>query len=166
LIKHGVIFGLLLFLLYINELLQFVNNKSTPILFANDTSNLFTHSNTTELNSNTYTVFETVNTLFKNSYLSLNLKKNRHCVHFKTRNSPAIDIKTGYNKKLIPSVLSTKFLGYNYFMHVIMENAYKSTTLSTACYVIRFIKPLMYHKTLILIYYSLVHIVLSHGIIF
>jgi len=47
------------------------------ILFANDTSILFTHSDTTELNSNTYTILETVNTWFKNNYISLNFgKKN------------------------------------------------------------------------------------------
>jgi len=28
-------------------------------------------------------------------------------------NSPAIDMKIGYNNKLIPSVISTKFLGLN-----------------------------------------------------
>jgi len=38
-------------------------------------------------------------------------KAYNHCIHFKTRNSPAIDMKIGYNNKLIPSVLSTKFLG-------------------------------------------------------
>jgi len=81
------------------------------ILFANDTSILFTHSDTTELNSNTYTILETVNTWFKNNYISLNFgKKKPHSVHFKTRNSPAIDMKIDYNNKLIPSVLSTKFL--------------------------------------------------------
>jgi hypothetical protein len=43
-----------------NDLPQFVNNKCTPMLFADDTSILFTHSNTTQLNSGTHTVFETV----------------------------------------------------------------------------------------------------------
>jgi len=41
----------MMFLLYINGLPHFVNNKSTPILFADDTSILFTHSDTTEFNS-------------------------------------------------------------------------------------------------------------------
>jgi hypothetical protein len=35
-----------------------------------------THSDTTELKSNTDTVFETTNIWFKNYYPSLNLKKN------------------------------------------------------------------------------------------
>jgi hypothetical protein len=61
-IKHGVpqgsILGPMIFLLYINDLPHFVNNKCTPILFADDTSILFTHSDITEFNCNTYTVFE------------------------------------------------------------------------------------------------------------
>jgi len=41
-----------------------------------------------------------------------------------------------------------------------------TTKLSTTCYVIRSVKSLMSHKTLLLIYYSLFHRVMSHGIIF
>jgi hypothetical protein len=62
-------------LLYINDLPQFVNKKSTPILFANDTSILFIYSYTTECNSNNHTVLETINTWFKNIYLSLDFGK-------------------------------------------------------------------------------------------
>ena len=76
LIKHGIpqgsILGPLLFLLHIDDLPQFTNNKSTPVLFANDTSILFTYSNTTELNSTIHTVFETIHTWFKNNYGPLN----------------------------------------------------------------------------------------------
>jgi len=44
-------------------------------VFADDTGTIFTHSNTTELNSNTHTVFETKNTWSKNNYHSLNFEK-------------------------------------------------------------------------------------------
>jgi hypothetical protein len=44
-----------------NELPQFVNNKSAPILFADDANILFTHSNTTEFNSDTHTPSATIN---------------------------------------------------------------------------------------------------------
>jgi len=44
-------------------------------LFADDIGTFFTHSNTTEVNSNTHIVFETINTWFKNNYHSLNFEK-------------------------------------------------------------------------------------------
>jgi hypothetical protein len=79
LIKHGVpqgsILGPMIFLLYVNGFPHFVNNKSTPVLFTDDTSILFTHSDSTEFNSNTHTVFETINPWLKNNYLSLNFEK-------------------------------------------------------------------------------------------
>ena len=96
------------------------------------------------MNSNTDTVFDTKNTWFK----------KLNCIHLKVRNSPAIDMKIGYNNKLIPSVPSTKFLCFTidstltWGVHI--DNL--TTKLRTACYVIRSIKPLMSHKILLLIY--------------
>jgi hypothetical protein len=79
LIKHGLpwgyILGPLLFLFYIDDLIQFANNKSTPMLFADDTSILFAYSNTIELNSTIHAVFETIHIWFKNNYHSLNFEK-------------------------------------------------------------------------------------------
>jgi hypothetical protein len=76
LIKHGSpqgsIRGPLLYLLYIGDLPQFANNKSTLTLFADNTSILFTYSNRTEPNSNIHTLFETIQTWFKNNYGTLN----------------------------------------------------------------------------------------------
>jgi hypothetical protein len=51
-----------------------MNNKSVTILFAHDTSILFTHSNITEFNANTYTFSEIINTWFKENYHSLNFE--------------------------------------------------------------------------------------------
>jgi hypothetical protein len=70
-------------------------------------------------------------------------------------------MKIGYNSKLIPSALSKKFLGLT--IHIRRMQSWRihvdhlTIKLSSACYVIKSIKPLMTHKTLQLVYHSLFH---------
>jgi hypothetical protein len=69
LIKHGVpqgsIQGPTLLLIYINDLPAVINKKAIPVLFANDTSILFTHNNFMEFHVNIETVLGNVNMWFK-----------------------------------------------------------------------------------------------------
>jgi len=55
-IKHGVqqgsVLGPTLFLLYINDLPAVINKKAIPVLFADDTSIVFTRSNFMEFHVN------------------------------------------------------------------------------------------------------------------
>ena len=87
--KHAVLQGsvlrALLFLIYMNDLPEFINNKSIPTLFA-ATSVLFTHSHTTEFNANTDRVFEIINIGLQDNYRSLNFEKKTRYIHSKTRN--------------------------------------------------------------------------------
>jgi hypothetical protein len=105
--------------------------------------------------------------LFNKNYISLHFGKT-HYAHFKTRNSPYIDMKIAFNYKLILNALSTKFLGLTFdgMLSWRMHIDHPATKLASACYVIRSIKPLMCHKTLLLIYHSLFHTGMSYGKIF
>ena len=69
--------------------------------------------------------------------------------------------------KLIPIVPSTKFLWFTIdrTLKCGVHIDYLTTKLSIACYVIRSIKPLMSHKTLLLIYHPHIHIVVICGLI-
>jgi len=69
-----------------------------------------------------------------------------------------IDMKLGYNNnKLISTILSTKLLGLTIDSTLSCRKHIDHLTskLSTACYAVRSIKPLMSHKTLLGIYNSL-----------
>jgi hypothetical protein len=112
-IKHGVpqgsILGPLLFLLYINDLPKIMNKKSLPILFADDTSILFTSSYHTNYSRELRTVFELINKWFQGSFLSLNFEKP-HYIHYITKSNQTTSMKIGYDDKLIPNISHTKFL--------------------------------------------------------
>jgi len=82
-VKHGVpqgsILGPLLFLLYINNLRKIINKTSAPIIFADDTTILFAHSNPIDFNKNIYIVFITSNKWLTANQQSLNFNKNKLC---------------------------------------------------------------------------------------
>jgi hypothetical protein len=101
--RHGVPQGSmlrpLLFLLYINDLPNFVKDKSKAILFADDTSIIVTNFNSTDFISDVTTAFEYLNKWFRANSLSLNFDK-AHFLQFKTKNGPQVNLDISYaNKK-------------------------------------------------------------------
>jgi hypothetical protein len=64
-VPQGSVLGPLLFLLYINDLPKILNKFSTPIIFADDTSILFSHSNVNDLNRNIRITIEILNGWFR-----------------------------------------------------------------------------------------------------
>jgi hypothetical protein len=81
---QGSTLGLLLFLLYINDLPKIINKTSAPIIFANDTNILFAHSNLIDFNKKIYVVFTTLNKWLRANQLSSNSNKTNY-VHFTTK---------------------------------------------------------------------------------
>jgi hypothetical protein len=77
-VRHGVpkgsVLGPLLFLLYANDLPKIINKTST-IIFADDTSILFTHTNLIDFNKNIHIVFTALNKWLRAYQLSLILIK-------------------------------------------------------------------------------------------
>ena len=69
--------GPLLYLIFINDLPKFVNDKSVPILFAEDTSILLSHSNSTDFNNIINTVFKILSDWFKQNLFSLKFTKTQ-----------------------------------------------------------------------------------------
>ena len=113
-VRHGVpqgsVLGSLLFLLYINDLPKIINTTSAPIIFADDTSILFTRSNPIDFNKNIYTVFITLNKWLTANQLSLNFNKTKY-VHFTTKRNMSVNLKIGFNNNFITNSSYTKFLG-------------------------------------------------------
>ena len=100
--------------LYINDLLRIINKTSAPIIFADDTSILFAHSNLIDFNKNIHIVFATLNKWLRANHLSLNflsLNFNKtNYVHFTTKRNRTVNLKIGFNNNFISSSSYMKFL--------------------------------------------------------
>ena len=96
-------FGTFVFLIFINDLPKFINDKSVPILFADDTSILVSHPDPMVFYNTINIVFPTLHDWFKQNLLSLNFSKT-HFIKFTTKNNNQIEIKINYDNKLIPAI--------------------------------------------------------------
>jgi len=64
-----------LFLIYVNDLPKSVSNKSSPILFADDTSFIIVNHDETKFKFNTNEIFNEINKWFHSNILMLNYDK-------------------------------------------------------------------------------------------
>jgi hypothetical protein len=143
-VPHGSILGPPLFLLYRNDLPKIINKTSAPIIFGDDTSILFTHSNLIDFNKNISTVFTTLNKWLRVNQLSLNFNKTNY-VYFTTKKNMSVNLQIGFNNNFITNSFYTKFLGvtmnntlsWNNHIDLLVKK------LSKACYIIRNAKTYM-----------------------
>jgi hypothetical protein len=106
-VPQGSVFGPLLFLICVNDLPKIINNKPIPILFADNTSILVTHTNFIDINNNIHKTFIILNKCFKINLLSLNFNKT-YFIHFTT--NITIDLNIGHEDKLICKLPTQNFL--------------------------------------------------------
>ena len=70
-----------------NDFPKTVNDKTIPILFADDTSIIIKSPNSKDFQTNMVTAFNCVNKWFRVNLLSINVDKT-HYIQFKTKNNP------------------------------------------------------------------------------
>jgi hypothetical protein len=114
-IRHGVpqgsVLGPLLFLLYINDMPNIVNDNAEIVLYANDTSIIITILNPTDITHSANEILQNIKKWFTTNLLSLNADKTQH-KQFVTKTSSVIEfhVTYEYKNKEMANTSNTKFL--------------------------------------------------------
>jgi hypothetical protein len=171
LIRHGdsqeSILGPLLFLLYINDLPKSINNNAKIVLFADDTSIIVNSPNQIELRTTANKVFQDINRWFTCNLPSLSAYKT-HYMQFVTRTSSLLELNIFHGNEKTANSYNTKFLGLT-LDNTLSWKVYIDSVvprLSSACFSMRMVKPLLSQEELKMVYCSYFHSIMSYGIIF
>jgi len=143
-----------------------VLDKSSPILFADDTSFIVANPDKDKLIFNTE-IFSEINKWFCSNLLTLNYGKT-YFLQFLTKTDYEINMQVSFSGKKIATAESLKFLGLTIDTTFTRRQHISeiTTRLNKACYAIRSIKPFMSLDVLRSTYFAYVHSVISYGIIF
>jgi hypothetical protein len=169
-IKHGVpqgsIVGPILYLIYVNDLPLLAGINSKIVLFADDTITIITSSNQEELKTALYKTLSDINLWFKANLLSLNINKT-YLLQFRTNNKIENTLELYYINKNILNVPSVKFLGLLVDDTLSLDQHINQipSKLSSACYAIWTVTPLLSKNALRMLYFSYAHSIISYGII-
>ena len=167
-VPQGSILGPLLFLIYINDIINYCNS-CVPILFADDTNLIFSHHDLVQLFAIINAELNIISNWFKANKLSINTDKTKFLL-FQPQNraqacNPLPNITI--NGEQIEQVPEQKFLGVyidqrlNWKYHI----NHKNNQLSRNIGVISRLKNFLPCKTLQIIYNSIIMPHLSYGVI-
>ena len=161
-VPQGSILWPLLFLLYVNDLPQITNVNSKIVLFADDTSVIITNPNPHKLGEDINKMTQNINDWFDANLLSLNLDKT-HFMRFVTRNSSLNDFDSSHGNINIAMVDNTKFLGLTLDNSLTWQNHIDTIApkLSSACFALRLLKPLLSWDALKIVYFSYFHSIMT-----
>jgi hypothetical protein len=129
-------------LIYVNNLSKNVSDKSSPILFADDTNFIIANRDDREFKFNSYEIFNEINKWFNSDLLMLNYNKT-YFLQFLAKTDHEIIMQVSFNNRKIATTQSLKFLGLTIITSLTSKYHIGELTsrLNKAWYAIRPIKP-------------------------
>jgi hypothetical protein len=107
---QGSVLGPLLFLIYVIDLSKSLSDKSSPILFADDTSFIIANRDMTEFKINTNEIFNEINKWFHSNLLMINCDKTCF-LQFLTKTDYEINMQVSFGNRKIATAQILKFWG-------------------------------------------------------
>ena len=166
-VPQGSILGPLLFLLYMNDITS-TCKECKPILFADDTTLLYQHSDLDSLRQKINNELKLLSDWFACNKLSLNIEKTQYVLFEKSKGTSAANSDDlMINGKKITYVKNVKFLGIHidYKMKWDIHISKKCNQISKTLSVITRLKNFLPKWTLITLYNSLILPHLTYGIV-
>ena len=141
---QGSILGLLLFVVYINDLPKITDNDAKVVLFTDDTSTMINNCSQKGLQTALNITISDVISWFKVNFLLLNFNKTNN-LEFKTKNCIDTTLDINYFNKSIVNVPYTKFQGLvtDDTLTWDTHTDYLISRLNSACYAIRAVTAML-----------------------
>ena len=162
-VPQGSILGPLLFILYVNDL-QRALKQATSLLFADDTSIYYSHSDIKQLEATLNSELQSLDIWMKSNKLSVNISKSNYLIFHPSQKNLRLNLTLKYDDQILIQKRHVKFLGVyldenlSWKIHI----NYISKKISKSVGIIYRSRFLLTSATKLALYYSLIYPYLTY----